>query len=220
MYETDESIFEGLEVPSAAYIEGYENMFLEVPKFEKQLVIDSILMECAELSLHHTDIAFMKKAIKWWSSRNFYVWQRLFETMFFKYNPIWNKDGIIKDETAHVLGGQTEVHTGGSNTVTNESSYDDTNTNKITGFDSDALKVHDENHSEGWNHGETTTRPDLTSTTTQSGTNTDITTRTEAGNIGVTMTQDMIKAQREIVQFSIVDVIVQSFKEQFCILVY
>lgn len=46
--------------------------------------------------------------------------------------------------------------------------------------------------------------------------------RTErrTGNIGVTATQDLIKKEREIADFNIVDVIVKSFKYRFCILVY
>lgn len=46
--------------------------------------------------------------------------------------------------------------------------------------------------------------------------------RTErrTGNIGVTATQDLIKKEREIADFNIVDVIVRSFKYRFCILVY
>lgn len=42
-------------------------------------------------------------------------------------------------------------------------------------------------------------------------------TLTANGNIGVTTTQDMIKAQREIVQFTMEDFIARSFYEEFCI---
>lgn len=40
------------------------------------------------------------------------------------------------------------------------------------------------------------------------------------GNIGVTATQDLLKKEREIADFSIVEYITQSFKERFCLLVY
>lgn len=40
------------------------------------------------------------------------------------------------------------------------------------------------------------------------------------GNIGVTTTQEMIEQERNVSRFNIVDEIVDSFKEEFCILVY
>lgn len=40
------------------------------------------------------------------------------------------------------------------------------------------------------------------------------------GNIGVMTTQDMIKQEREIALFDIVDVIVADYKSEFCILIY
>ena len=46
------------------------------------------------------------------------------------------------------------------------------------------------------------------------------TTRTRTGNIGVTTTQKMIREEREIAEFSIINYIAMSFKERFCILVY
>lgn len=45
-------------------------------------------------------------------------------------------------------------------------------------------------------------------------------TRREYGNIGVTTTQAMIREERDIDKFNIVDYIVESFKQRFCILVY
>lgn len=45
-------------------------------------------------------------------------------------------------------------------------------------------------------------------------------TRTEQGNIGITTTQQMIKEEREIANFSIYAYIVQSFKSMYCLGVY
>ena len=45
-------------------------------------------------------------------------------------------------------------------------------------------------------------------------------TERRTGNIGVTMTQQMIEKEREIAVFSIYDVVIESFKENFCVLVY
>lgn len=40
------------------------------------------------------------------------------------------------------------------------------------------------------------------------------------GNIGVTTTQQMIEAQREVVLFNMIDTIVNDFKKRFCLMVY
>lgn len=40
------------------------------------------------------------------------------------------------------------------------------------------------------------------------------------GNIGVTTSQQMIKEQREVVEFNISDYIIDSFKRRFCLLIY
>lgn len=48
----------------------------------------------------------------------------------------------------------------------------------------------------------------------------ELVTERRTGNIGVTATQDLIKKEREIGEFSIVEFITQSFKERFCLLVY
>ena len=45
-------------------------------------------------------------------------------------------------------------------------------------------------------------------------------TTTRTGNIGVTSTQSLIKEQRDVVQFNIMDYIINDFKNRFCLLVY
>ena len=44
--------------------------------------------------------------------------------------------------------------------------------------------------------------------------------QTETGNIGITLTQRMITAEREIAMFNIIDFIINDFKERFCLLIY
>lgn len=76
--------------------------------------------------------------------------------------------------------------------------------------------------------GKTTENGTTDNTTTVDGTVEDTTdatgqvTRTSRirGNIGVTTTQQMIEAQRNVVKFNIYDYITDDFKENFCVLVY
>ena len=53
-----------------------------------------------------------------------------------------------------------------------------------------------------------------------SDTGTIATYRTEQGNIGLTSTQDLIKAQREVVQINIMDIIIHDFIDRFCLKIY
>ena len=53
-----------------------------------------------------------------------------------------------------------------------------------------------------------------------SDTGTIATYRTEQGNIGLTSTQDLIKAQRDVVQINIIDIIIHDFIDRFCLKIY
>ena len=44
--------------------------------------------------------------------------------------------------------------------------------------------------------------------------------RRETGNIGITSTQELIRQQRDVVEFNIIERIINDFKCQFCLLVY
>lgn len=65
-----------------------------------------------------------------------------------------------------------------------------------------------------------TLQPEAKTVTTPSTTWGDLSTETRKGNIGVTATQDLIQKQREVVQFNIYDFIAESFKKEFCLMVY
>ena len=74
--------------------------------------------------------------------------------------------------------------------------------------------------------GSETTREILSGTNTKTGTETEKESGTETvnvrryGNQGVTMTQDMIQKERDIVIFSLYSYIMTSFKNRFCLLIY
>ncbi len=45
-------------------------------------------------------------------------------------------------------------------------------------------------------------------------------TRTEQGNIGITSTQQLIREQREVVDFNIIELIVSDFRKYYCLMVW
>lgn len=213
MYQHDETIF--------------NNMWLPVG-LDKETTVKSILFECAELEILYPEIEVLKKAIELWSKSNQYSWQKLYNTMFFDYNPIWNVDANIADH---------ENTTG----VTNISAKDNRDiTVKGTGQDKETRNMTDTRSVQGfnsssWSHAEKTdytgtdthdlkneskTDDDLVRTETDTANGKRDYTQRRTGNIGVTTTQHMIQEEREIADFNMIDVIIDSFKKRFCIMVY
>ena len=121
LYQIDDTLFDNMELPSRPFTDrGYEDLFLTGWDLNKDTLVENLLMELAELNVLYTDPVFMKYAITTWSKKNKAVWQALYETLFFKYNPIWNKDGSLKhtaEETRNLANGLTVSGTG-SGTLT------------------------------------------------------------------------------------------------------
>lgn len=121
LYQIDDTLFESMELPARPFTDrGYEDLFLTGWDLNKDTLVENLLMELAELNVLYTDPVFMKYAITTWSKKNKAVWQALYETLFFKYNPIWNKDGTLKhtaEETRNLANGLTVSGTG-SGTLT------------------------------------------------------------------------------------------------------
>ena len=116
LYQIDDTLFDNMELPARPFTNrGYEDLFLTGWDLDKDTLVENLLMELAELNVLYTDPAFMKYAITTWSKKNKAVWQALYETLFFKYNPIWNKDGTLKhtaEETRNLANGLTISGTG------------------------------------------------------------------------------------------------------------
>ena len=117
---------------------------------------------------------------------------------------------------------------------------DDSNTHSVYGFNSDsaAHESKDEGEQNGtdtinhtgtdtYNHTGTDTydhtgRQDVDRTFDKATTDTGTITheRTEQGNIGLTSTQQLIQEQRELVKINLMDIIINDFKQRFCLGVY
>ena len=169
LYHYDTSLFDGASFPAS---------------LDRESVIDSICLACAELELLYPDAETMKRAITIWSNKNAYTWNKLEETLFYDYNPIWNKDGVITEER------EINTHTEGQTE------------NALTGFNTSSFQNADKMESDANGHTDESYK------------------RIEQGNIGITSTQQLIKEQREIVSINLTDIITESFKEAFCLLVY
>lgn len=74
-------------------------------ELNKQTLVDNLCMELGELNLLINEPQILRIAIGRWSASRVKVWQHLYETTQYEYNPIWNKDGVFKEtEEAESVG--------------------------------------------------------------------------------------------------------------------
>ena len=162
---------------------------LQLPtEVDADTVKNNLLLETEALEILYSDPNFLKKAIGVWSEKQLPVWQELYDTTQYEYDPIANYD-----RTEHV-----EESSSGS------SSGSDSSLAKKTAYNSNSLQDTGKTESQGQNESEGSRTYDST----------------VSGNVGVKTTQSMILEQREIVQFNIVDYIINDFMKRFCLGVY
>lgn len=199
---------------------NYDNSILDLlvlpEELDSNVVKDNLLMETAELELLYTNFGFMRQAIGSWSAKQLPIWNELYATTQYEYNPIWNKDGTIEEtiERDITLTNDLTDEQTRDITVTNDS----TNTGYVYGFNSSTEAPSDKAILD---HDSTDTG---TITDTHTGTRRDAgyvkTKREEKGNIGLTSTQELIRQQRDTVTFNIIDVIIKDFIDRFCLRIY
>lgn len=234
MYDYDPSIFDGMNIPTYTDEDGVVHVI------NKNTVIDNICLNCAELEVVYSSPETMKLAISVWSAANQESWRKLMETQFIKYNPIWNVDAYEKE--TYGRGYTDELSYGGTDTRT----LNTTDTRTVDLTDLETRLYADTKSVKGFNSntwaeaekmdysGTDTVDHDGTDTMVHTGTDTMAhtgkdtatgredsgTEKTRQGNIGVTASQDLIKKQREIAEFNIVDYITEAFKKRFCLMIY
>ena len=189
LYNWDSTLFDLMEIPTKA----------EYP-VDKNVLIDLLLMETAELEVIYPDFDFMKQALGRYSKSRKIEWERMLNALSEKYNPLHNFD---RNEE------YTDNETG-NNTSTNSNTVSGTTTEQTTGFDSETFVDRG--------------KQDISGNTTSSG-NSNATrqfthTARLFGNIGVTKSQEMLKDELEVRKTDFYKIVVEEIKNRFCILVY
>ena len=216
------------------------DQFVIPEALDKETLTDNLMMESAEMEILYPDADFLEAAIGSWSKKMLHVWEELFATTQYEYNPIWNKDGTVEETITRNLA--TTENVADNNTRTDNltelqtrnlagtTSDSGSSTESVYGFNSSTAAPASSNTATSGgsttdtgtvtvgNTGTQTDNRTVDRDTTDTGTIT--TSRTEQGNIGLTSTQDLIKAQREVVQLNLYDVIIKDFIARFCLAVY
>ena len=197
LYTYDDTLFDNMAFPD------------DFTEDDKELFINNLLMECAELEVLFTDPDFMKNAIGVWSAKEVYVWNRLYEAVTADYDPIenYNRHEETDDQNrGTVTHGGTDSTTGSGN---------DTLENSITSFNNNTYAPHDKAVM-----GKGTTEATSYGHTVTDATGHKLTSRIH-GNIGVTTSQQMLESELDVrPKLNIFNIMIESFRQRFCLLVY
>lgn len=201
-----------------------------------ELVKDNLLAETAELEVIYPDALFMQAMIGRWSAKELPIWERLYKTTLLEYNPIENYDRMEEWTEAEDTKKNTEADaTGTSKTDTAGTSTRESNTDGVindqkyvsaynevefTPTERDNNTQNEKNNSEQKDVGTVSVKTSAENTTDETGNRNLLRKGRAHGNIGVTTSQQMIEAERDVALYNIIDVIINSFKNRFCLQVY
>ena len=205
LYQADKTIFDKFHVPEA---------------LDKDQLVKYILTETMELETLYPNPHWFSKVLDVWSAVKLPYWEELEKTLHYDYNPIHNYDRTEEwtDEDSGSSSGTGSSSGNSTNNSTNNST--DSTVQKATAFNSDTAKEtgRAENTGESAGNGEANYTTDTDSN--EQYQKTLKRTGHASGNIGVTTTQEMIQAQRDIVRFTVYDTIWLDCKGCFCVQVY
>lgn len=201
-----------------------------------ELVKDNLLAETAELEVIYPDAIFMQAMIGRWSAKELPVWDRLYKTTLLEYNPIenydrkekWTEDeNTTKNLDSETLG-DSSTQSDSSSKLSNENSsntsakeyvsaYNETDFTPTKQTSGNSLSTETGNVSNEKN----------VIVKTKDGTISDEKGKRALdregsihGNTGFYTKQKMIEQERSIAEYNIIDVIITSFKNRFCLQVY
>lgn len=193
LYQYDNTIFNELVLP-----EG----------MDKQLYINNLLMETAEMEVLFSNPATMRSVIGIWSSAHLDSWKKMWQTTKLEYNPIENYNR--EEEWTDNNKTNSKVQSKDVGTGKNHS----TDISKAAGFDSGNLVTSSQNDNDSNN--------ESTQIGNSEGNSNEELKHTGRvhGNIGVTTSQQMIEKERRVADWNMYEYLIDKFKQQFLLLVY
>lgn len=129
IYNYDNTVLEDLKNYVPKHPSNTDYAVLNFTPIDFDTLKSLILLRAAEMSLVYSDIDLFKFALRAWCSANKDVWQRLYDTLWYKYDPLFSKIRTYTLERKTRLDRDTTEHTeqGDTNTIERE---DNTKTEK------------------------------------------------------------------------------------------
>lgn len=198
----DPTILDGMTIPTGLDLDTLKN---------------NIILECAELEVLYSAPSFFRWAVDAWSLKESPTWEKMYNALQIEYNPLENYDRI-EDWTET---GKQDTN----KTVKNKTTVSGSNTDKgdmrhfVTGYNSNSEVLQSRDNNDNTN----TNKSDATG----DGAETETASRNDTrkgrihGNIGVTTSQQMLKAEFDLApEINMYNIITDSFKKRFCLLIY
>lgn len=191
--------------------ELFDNLVLP-EGISRDVLIPELVTECSDFPLLYPDYDFMKMLIGVWSTKELSIWQAMYRSENFEYNPIENYDRYeeISREVEGSSSGSASNTRQASGSNSGESKVSETAYNTITYQETNKTNSTGSSSESGSDSGESSSESSGSETVTSH----------MHGNIGVTTAQQMIEGYRAISDFCTYDFIIKSFKNRFCIQVY
>ena len=191
---------------------------------DRTTIIPLILSETAELEVLYPRPDTMKTVVKAWSFARLSAWERMLDALEEEYNPLHNYDRT-EVETGTNTGSEGETGTiqtaeDISDTGSNQTSA--TTTDQVTGYNSNTFA--DDNKQLASGSASSTNARDRDETETRNLTHTRNLAHARNlhifGNIGVTTSAQMLTGELEVRATDIYRIIVDEFKQYFCLMIY
>lgn len=138
LYQWDQTIFDLMQIPE---------------ELDKDTLVDNLLAETAELEVLYPNPVVFKNLVAVWSQKQLDIWNRLYATTQYEYNPIENYN---RYETGSDSGSGRTTHSG-TDTTTENTTHGGMDTRTIDrdmgGSDSNSGNGKDEHYVAGYNPG-------------------------------------------------------------------
>ena len=171
---------------------------------DKELVVDTILLNAGEFEPLYKDAEFMQHACEVWAKKWFHAFERWALALSEDYDPLHNYDRYEEIEEKH--------DDATTNKLDASTSTKDTNTNKRSAFDSNNYEPHDQSQLDGSG----------TSKSDASGTDKGTFERKAHlyGNIGVTTSAQMLEGEIAVRKNNLYNMIAACFAAELTLMVY
>lgn len=189
-----------------------------------ELMVNTIMTRYYSLEPLYPDPCLFSHFITQFFQRRKYNYQKLYESMYFEYNPIENYDRFSNTVRKVNREENESVDSTGTRKLDSEGSQTNhvTTENTVSAYNSDSYEPNNKTDTDGTNSIRNVDSENSSDTTLRDRTNKD---KEEFfdhthGNIGVTTSQQMIEAERSLVKWSIYDYIANDFAEELLIFVW
>lgn len=171
-------------------------------RIDKNALIATIIDKAKDARVRYMYISTFKFFTEQFFIRWKYQIGKLLDTLEFEYNPIWNKDGTIKEERGEERNREQKIEDTINETgkETNNRSYNSTDTGNEAPFNTDSYHTKTQDIVNG-NEDSTinnTRDTDRDTATNENESTRELIVRTETGNIGITSTQELIREEQAL----------------------